>query len=58
MKPGVLFGFHAVTVRLKTAPESVPVVHVDSSRLDARIRQFVTRAAAAGTRCSHATAGR
>ena len=46
----VLFGFHAVTVRLKTAPESVIEVHVDASRRDARMRQFVERAHAAGVR--------
>jgi len=48
MKPGILYGFHAVTVRLKTAPESVVEVHVDAARRDARMRQFVERAHAAG----------
>lgn len=28
----ILFGFHAVTVRLKTAPQSVSEVHVDATR--------------------------
>jgi 23S rRNA (guanosine2251-2'-O)-methyltransferase len=46
----VLFGFHAVTVRLKTAAESVREVHVDASRRDARMRQFVARAQEAGVR--------
>ena len=46
----VLFGFHAVTVRLKTAPESVIEIHVDASRRDARMRQFIERAQAAGAR--------
>ena len=46
----VLFGFHAVTVRLKTAPESVHEIHVDASRRDARMRQFVVRAQEAGAR--------
>ena len=46
----VLFGFHAVTVRLKTAPESVREVHVDPTRRDARMRQFVARAQEAGVR--------
>jgi 23S rRNA (guanosine2251-2'-O)-methyltransferase len=46
----ILFGFHAVTVRLKTAPESVLEVHVDAGRRDARMRQFVERAAAAGVK--------
>jgi 23S rRNA (guanosine2251-2'-O)-methyltransferase len=48
--PKVLFGFHAVTVRLKTAPESVQEVHVDATRRDARMRQFVQRAQEAGVR--------
>ena len=43
-----LFGFHAVTVRLKTAPQSVIDIHVDSQRRDARMRQFVQRARDAG----------
>ena len=46
----LLFGFHAVTVRLKTAPKSVIEVHVDSSRRDARMRQFVDRVREAGVR--------
>jgi 23S rRNA (guanosine2251-2'-O)-methyltransferase len=46
----VLFGFHAVTVRLKTAPASVTEIHVDASRRDARMRQFVERARDAGAR--------
>ncbi len=47
---GLLFGFHAVTVRLKTAPETVLELHVDATRRDARMRQFVQRAQEAGTR--------
>ena len=46
----LLFGFHAVTVRLKTAPRSVREVHVDTARRDQRMRQFVERATAAGAR--------
>ena len=46
----VLFGFHAVTVRLKTAPESVREIHVDATRRDARMRQFLARAQEAGAR--------
>lgn len=49
--PKVLFGFHAVGVRLRTAPASVLEVHVDASRRDARMRQFQERAAEAGVRC-------
>ena len=46
----LLFGFHAVTVRLKTAPRSVLEIHVDPARRDQRMRQFVERATAAGAR--------
>ena len=46
----ILFGFHAVTVRLKTAPRSVQEIHVDAARRDARMRQFIERAEAAGVR--------
>jgi hypothetical protein len=34
----VLFGFHAVGVRLKTAPQSIIEIHFDASRRDARMR--------------------
>ncbi len=40
----VLFGFHAVGVRLKTAPASVIEVFIDPTRRDARMRQFQERA--------------
>ncbi|MBU6258266.1 MAG: 23S rRNA (guanosine(2251)-2'-O)-methyltransferase RlmB [Burkholderiales bacterium] len=46
----ILFGFHAVTVRLKTAPQSVLEVHYDPARRDARMRQFVQRAQDGGAR--------
>jgi 23S rRNA (guanosine2251-2'-O)-methyltransferase len=45
-----LFGFHAVGVRLRTAPRSVLELHVDPSRRDARMQQFVGRAADAGVK--------
>jgi 23S rRNA (guanosine2251-2'-O)-methyltransferase len=44
----VLFGFHAVGVRLKTAPQSVIEIHFDASRRDARMRQFLDRVAEVG----------
>jgi 23S rRNA (guanosine2251-2'-O)-methyltransferase len=50
MSNQVLFGFHAVTVRLKAAPKSVREVHVDATRRDQRMRQFVERARDAGAR--------
>lgn len=48
--PRVLFGFHAVTVRLKTAPGSILELYIDGTRRDARMRQFVDRAREAGAR--------
>ena len=48
MSAKVLYGFHAVGVRLKTAPDSVIEVHVDATRRDARMRQFAQRALDAG----------
>jgi 23S rRNA (guanosine2251-2'-O)-methyltransferase len=45
-----LFGFHAVGVRLKTAPASVVEVHLDASRHDARMRQFRARCAEGGVK--------
>ena len=48
--PKILFGFHAVTVRLKTAPQSIVEIHVDATRRDQRMRQFVERANEAGAR--------
>jgi 23S rRNA (guanosine2251-2'-O)-methyltransferase len=55
MSTKVLFGFHAVTVRLKTAPASVLEIHVDASRHDARMRQFVARVHEAGTKLVETT---
>ena len=46
----VLFGFHAVGVRIKTAPKSVIEVFFDVSRRDARMRQFTDRARDSGIR--------
>jgi 23S rRNA (guanosine2251-2'-O)-methyltransferase len=48
--PKILFGFHAVTVRLKTAPASIVEIHVDATRRDQRMRQFVERAQSAGAK--------
>ncbi|MGI9134272.1 MAG: 23S rRNA (guanosine(2251)-2'-O)-methyltransferase RlmB [Rhodoferax sp.] len=46
--PKVLFGFHALGVRLKTAPQSIIELYYEPSRRDARMRQFLERAAEAG----------
>jgi len=48
--PKVLFGFHAVGVRLKTAPQSVIEIYFEATRRDARMRQFIERAKEAGVR--------
>ena len=48
--PRILFGFHAITVRMKTAPKSVIELHVEANRRDARMRSFVERAREAGAK--------
>jgi 23S rRNA (guanosine2251-2'-O)-methyltransferase len=45
-----LYGFHAVGVRLKTAPSSLIEVYFDASRRDARMRSFIDKAAQAQVR--------
>jgi 23S rRNA (guanosine2251-2'-O)-methyltransferase len=50
MASKILFGFHAVTVRLKTAPKSITEIHVDATRRDQRMRQFVERVKEANVR--------
>jgi len=49
-RPHVLFGFHAITVRMKTAPQSIVELHVEANRRDARMRAFAERAREAGIR--------
>jgi 23S rRNA (guanosine2251-2'-O)-methyltransferase len=49
-----LFGFHAVNARLRQRPESVQAIHFAAARRDARMRDLVARAEAAG-RAIHAT---
>ena len=48
--PKVLFGFHAVGVRLRTAPKSILEIYVDATRKDARMRQFLQKLQEAGLR--------
>lgn len=48
--PKVLFGFHAVGVRLKTAPQSIIEIHFDAGRRDQRMRQFLVRVEEADVR--------
>jgi 23S rRNA (guanosine2251-2'-O)-methyltransferase len=45
--PKVLFGFHAVGVRLKTAPRSIIEIYYEPTRRDARMRMFLEKAAEA-----------
>ncbi|MFW9616657.1 23S rRNA (guanosine(2251)-2'-O)-methyltransferase RlmB [Aquabacterium sp.] len=44
----LLFGFHAVTVRLKVAPKTIRELHVDASRRDQRMKQFLAKVEEAG----------
>ncbi len=48
--PKVLFGFHAVGVRLKTAPASIHEIYYEPTRRDARMRQFIDRVKESGAR--------
>ena len=48
--PKVLFGFHAVGVRLRTAPQSILEIYVEGTRRDARMRQFLQKVQEAGLR--------
>jgi 23S rRNA (guanosine2251-2'-O)-methyltransferase len=48
--PKVLFGFHAVGVRLKTAPRSIIEIYYEPTRRDARMRQFLEKAGEANVR--------
>jgi len=44
----LLFGFHAVTVRLKVAPKSIRELYVDATRRDQRMKQFLAKVEEAG----------
>jgi 23S rRNA (guanosine2251-2'-O)-methyltransferase len=46
----ILYGFHAVGVRVKTAPTSLVEIYYDASRKDARMRSFVDKASEAQVR--------
>jgi 23S rRNA (guanosine2251-2'-O)-methyltransferase len=48
--PKVLFGIHAVGVRLKTAPQSIIEIYYEPTRRDARMRQFLEKVAEMGVR--------
>ena len=46
----VLFGFHALGVRLKTAPKSIIEIYYEPTRRDARMRQFLEKATEVGAK--------
>ncbi len=48
MTQRLLYGFHAVGVRLKTAPGSVLELHLDAARRDQRMQRLAQRARDAG----------
>ena len=50
MKSKFIFGFHAVTARLRHEASSVEEIYVDSGRQDRRMQELVHAAKAAGTR--------
>ena len=44
----LLFGFHAVTARIRIRPDSVQALYVMAARHDVRMRDLMTRAETAG----------
>jgi 23S rRNA (guanosine2251-2'-O)-methyltransferase len=46
----LIYGFHAVSARLRQAPESVFEIYLAGDRKDARVRKFAALAEAAGAR--------
>jgi len=44
----VLFGFHAITARLRTRPQSIHALYMANARQDARARDMAARAQSAG----------
>jgi 23S rRNA (guanosine2251-2'-O)-methyltransferase len=46
----VLFGFHAVTARLRARPQSIREIYVSANRQDARLRDLMARAEVARIR--------
>ena len=58
MSSKVIFGFHAVGVRLKTAPKTVLELFFDTSRRDARMTHFLAQARDRGVRLAEADGDR
>ncbi len=50
MKSKIIFGFHAVTARLRHEASSVEEIYVDASRVDRRMQDLLHAAKAAGVR--------
>ncbi len=53
-----LAGFHAVTARLRHAPDSIDSLYIDGGRRDGRMRQLLARAEEAGVRVTSVDAKR
>ena len=53
-----LFGFHAVGVRVKTAPTSIVEIYIDANRRDTRMRQFTDKAKSAQLKIIEADSAR
>lgn len=58
MKSKLIFGFHAVTARLRHDASSVDEIYIDASRHDRRMQELVRAAEAAKVRIIHAEGGR
>ena len=58
MTTKLLFGFHAVGVRVKTAPTSIVEMYVDANRRDTRMRQFTDKAKSANLKIIEADSAR
>lgn len=54
----ILYGFHAIGVRLKVSPQSILEVYYDANRRDARMHQFLDRAREAGVKLVEAPSSR
>ncbi|MBC7489962.1 MAG: 23S rRNA (guanosine(2251)-2'-O)-methyltransferase RlmB [Glaciimonas sp.] len=50
MKSKMIFGFHAVTTRLRHEASSVEEIYVDASRVDGRMKELLSTAKAANVR--------
>jgi len=46
----LIYGFHAISAKLRHAPDAVLEIHLSGDRKDARVKKFIAQAEAAGTR--------